>query len=1522
MERGGASTPAGPARETKRPIASLAELSPGAVLDDKYRLVERIGRGGFGDVWRAVELLPGGAPLRDVALKVLAPEFDGTTWAEEAKLLASLSHDSLVTIYQAGILQDIGAPFVAMELLIGETLADKLRRRGKLPWRAALRYGRDVAAALDAIHARGVVHLDLKPANLFVTQGGEVKVLDFGISRSAHGAIPRHRAAASAPDPALLATVALADTSDPYALTQIASGGDVATGGGRVVYGTPGFVAPEVLASSEPTRLADAYALGVTLAQLVTGGLPYDVSVEPPDDSDGETLRAYFIELREATLAGKMTDLEDRGLPSGFALLVRKLCAVSPAERDVASLFGLVDEAWTRPHGVGENPYPGARAYGPEREGLLFGRDAERERLLRHLAFEGALVVAGAFGSGKTSFVRASLVPELAKRGLDGRIDLRVGYASLEVDPDAALDGALGAVGAQPFEGEEDDGDFARLAGLSVGDDVGTVIVIDDLEQLLGCGAESRRRLVRFIGDGLGGRVEGLRIILIADIDSVDRLAEVDPALAGLPGVVRYLAPPPEAAAKEISAGPAHAAGWSVASAEALTHVVQIELARGGTLASIAIALAAWARPAACLLDPSQPLPAALHRHATEVFARLSPGERERATEILLQLCTSEGEPVTRTVEDVVRLAGDDDTTRSALASLHDAYLVIVVRDAVRLGHPTLGSFPLLASARLGAMDRLALRERLAEVADAWERSNRHPDYLDRGDLRAALRRHGPAALRGLRAIEHELLAASQSARRRSLAWRAVVGVGLLVGLVLLLVGKRTLDQRRAAAEEAEREAKQKAEVTELVARARGAADPYQRVAYLAESMRRGAADPALPMELLAASFELAPARFLTLDPVDRPAMPWGSRWVIGIGAAGTLTVIDLEPVASEPEVLEHVDVDVDAKRLDLLYRRPVVRSIAVGGAPVVDVVPFAFDEAVLARNALGEVHVFRLRASGEIALAAVLPMYCRGGLAAAARAPVVACIEDDGISVWDARKRGAAHIPEPAGALAVSPDGTRVAAWTGADVVLLRPFDDNKNRTVIHAPGDVRVAAFGPREPLIALGLGGRLIVTSPDAPEPFLVDVPALADPADIRWDEGGLDVTLCKLSGQPVHYYLRRGARPASEPKPSGRCNRLSPSAPRLVSRFSLGDFAARSTGTHFAKAFELDRGRVLSTSLVLALADDDRLDRELLFAPRDEEWRPLDAPGVGSIAAVLRADDVAAVERTHHTDDLLRHEPPEIVVTQAASGKRVRSLRGRLLETCPDGRILAWRVEGGAWSVFDVRTGGLVGHVRRAPGFVLGLGASCKKLYTQTLAGAVEVAALDGEPESAPKQIAELGGFVFDTEPTRGGLLLSLSSGEIARVDDKDDSVTIVARAAPRATALAVGAGPGEVLYADGLGLFRVGPGGEVDKIVAAPPGAPWEDVLPIRGGNTIVVASADELSVVDVSTRAVVGTAPIRGRTKLLPWGDSGSVLAYAPDVDGLPYGIVVPYGTDSVSAIASLASNLRVSTSGPLELKR
>lgn len=207
-------------------------------LDGRYRLEQRIGLGGMSEVWRAHdEVLD-----REVAVKLLSPgQPDGVASVAriraEARSAARLVHPNVASVHDFGtcaMLPGHETPYIVMELALGETLAAHLRS-GPLDWRIAVRVCAEVSAALAAAHAHGIVHRDVKPANVMLTPSG-AKVLDFGIAT-----------AAGTPD---------------------------ATPEG-IVIGTPAYLAPEQLRRAPATPAADMYALGVLLYCCLTGRLPY-----------------------------------------------------------------------------------------------------------------------------------------------------------------------------------------------------------------------------------------------------------------------------------------------------------------------------------------------------------------------------------------------------------------------------------------------------------------------------------------------------------------------------------------------------------------------------------------------------------------------------------------------------------------------------------------------------------------------------------------------------------------------------------------------------------------------------------------------------------------------------------------------------------------------------------------------------------------------------------------------------------------------------------------------------------------------------------------------------------------------------------------------------------------------------------------------------------------------------------------------------------------------------------------------
>jgi Tol biopolymer transport system component len=209
-----------------------------------YRLVEKIGEGGMGVVWKAVDT----ALDRSVAIKILPEIFSEdperlARFEREAKLLASLNHPNIATIH--GLHHEQGIHFLAMELVEGEDLAARLKR-GALPAEDAYEIAAQVAEALEAAHEAGVIHRDLKPANIQITPEGKIKVLDFGLAKALEA------------DPV---------SGSPSMSPTITSLGTRA----GMILGTAGYMAPEQARGRPVDRRADIWAFGCVLYEMVAG---------------------------------------------------------------------------------------------------------------------------------------------------------------------------------------------------------------------------------------------------------------------------------------------------------------------------------------------------------------------------------------------------------------------------------------------------------------------------------------------------------------------------------------------------------------------------------------------------------------------------------------------------------------------------------------------------------------------------------------------------------------------------------------------------------------------------------------------------------------------------------------------------------------------------------------------------------------------------------------------------------------------------------------------------------------------------------------------------------------------------------------------------------------------------------------------------------------------------------------------------------------------------------------------------
>ena len=216
-----------------------------------YEVLSLLGKGGMGEVWRAKDTKLG----REVAIKTLPEEFakDADRLARferEAKLLASLNHPNIAAIH--GFEEHNGTHFLVLELVEGDTLADRLNR-GPMPAEEALKLAHQIADALKAAHDKGVIHRDLKPLNIKVTDDDKVKVLDFGLAKAFAGDEPE-------------ASVSNSPTLSMAATQQ------------GMILGTAAYMSPEQAKGRTVDKRTDIWAFGCVLFEMLTGGQSFGAS--------------------------------------------------------------------------------------------------------------------------------------------------------------------------------------------------------------------------------------------------------------------------------------------------------------------------------------------------------------------------------------------------------------------------------------------------------------------------------------------------------------------------------------------------------------------------------------------------------------------------------------------------------------------------------------------------------------------------------------------------------------------------------------------------------------------------------------------------------------------------------------------------------------------------------------------------------------------------------------------------------------------------------------------------------------------------------------------------------------------------------------------------------------------------------------------------------------------------------------------------------------------------------------------
>lgn len=484
----------------------LEDLSGRAIRG--YELGERLAMGGFGAVYRCLQ------PLleREVAVKIILPQYANhpdfiRRFEAEAQLVARLEHPYIVPLYD--FWREPGVAYLVMRLMRGGSLHGRLKN-GPLSLEAAVRLLQQMGAALHNAHRAGVIHRDIKPANILLDEDNNAYLADFGFAKN-------------------LGNPNLEDQSQA----------------GTVV-GSLEYISPEQI-QAEPVRpQADIYCLGITFYEMLTGQKPFKGPT--PIDFIQQHMRDPLPSLAstpsgspdktalDPVIARATHKNPDQRYPDVLAMLedVRQCLSGETAPASAASR--LPSAILSLPPLELENPYKGLRAFGEADADNFFGRDSLVQELLGHLSDDTELArflaVVGPSGSGKSSLVKAGLVPALRRGGLPGSenwfiVDFMPGAHPLE-----ELEAALLRVATNPPDSllaqlRQDERGLLRAIKriLPADENVELVLVIDQFEELFTLVEEETRRahFLALLVTALLDERSRLRLIITLRADYIDR---------------------------------------------------------------------------------------------------------------------------------------------------------------------------------------------------------------------------------------------------------------------------------------------------------------------------------------------------------------------------------------------------------------------------------------------------------------------------------------------------------------------------------------------------------------------------------------------------------------------------------------------------------------------------------------------------------------------------------------------------------------------------------------------------------------------------------------------------------------------------------------------------------------------------------------------------------------------------------------------------------------------------------------
>jgi len=765
-----------------------------------YELIRELGRGGMGYVFLARDTKLG----RRVAMKFMTAADEGFAerFIAEARATARATHENIVVIHEVGDYH--GAPYMVLEYLEGETLGALMAER-TLPAARAVQLIVPVVRALVRLHELDIVHRDLKPDNIFVTVSGTIKVLDFGIAQL------------------------YSKRTDPAELErrQAERGGSARVTFEQGFVGTFPYMAPEQFSNEGIDPRTDLWALGIILYEMVAGRHPLAPWTPVSLFANAQLLDEPMPPVGEAV----------PDLPAPLEAAINR-CLAKPKEQRYGSAAELLAELepllpgrYGRALDQGESPYPGLAAFQESDADRFFGRSSEIVRVMNALRDNAMVSIVGPSGVGKSSLVRAGLVPALKATGRSwetfitrpGR-DPLAGLASL-LQPLTTFTSRDLATTMAEHEHELDrlrtePGYFGSvLRSRARQKNCSILLYVDQLEELytLVEDEQVRNTFTSCLMSVADDPTTPLRLVVSMRADFLDRAAEDTEFARELTRNLILLPPPSRAGLREALTRPVEMVGYRFESADTVGDMVAALEQTPGALPLLQFTAAKlWdmrdRKRQVLTADSYRDLGGvggALASHASEVRAGLPAAQQKLLRTIFQRLVTPERTRAIVSTDELRELGDDPADVDSLLEVLVSARLLVVQTTGegdggtVEIVHESLiGSWPTLQHWLDESHEDSAMLEQLSVAAKQWDQRGRPAGLLWRGEAVAEARRFAGRDHSELTKTERDYLAAtlafdSKTARRRHVMMVAgmVVLAAIAIGAVVAFIWIRNAEQ-------------------------------------------------------------------------------------------------------------------------------------------------------------------------------------------------------------------------------------------------------------------------------------------------------------------------------------------------------------------------------------------------------------------------------------------------------------------------------------------------------------------------------------------------------------------------------------------------------------------------------------------------------------------------------------------------------------------------------------------------------